>query len=296
MGGDEDSKARGIPFEKQTARIVKALFPSASVKHDIKIRGTLSKVDRQFDVQAADPSGYDYILFECKDHKRPIDVEVIDGFGGKLRDIGGARAAIVSNSSYSEAALNMASEIGIDCLLLVDTNDSSVRARLCATVLVRDAFVVDSGIRVSPALAKVVPTRFKTLELRDRLGSQTSGAEVFARAWNEDFVDHKPGDQEFTFGDLGFVEYRSLQGEWRSTAEVRVVVRVEERCWLGELALIDTEGLYDVRDGSYATTHMTTEALDVANLPTWEAIEPSKAEQVPATLVQYVSPPLVVRD
>jgi hypothetical protein len=287
-------RVKGKRFELVTARVVSGLRPGATVQHDVKIVGTMSKVGRQFDVRVAEPGSYDYLLLECKDHQRPVDVELVEGFGGKLRDVGGKRAAIVSNSGYTKAALNMADALGIDALMLVDTDDPTVQARIYATVLARDAYVEDTGLLVTPQLAGKVSTRFSQLRLFDRSGGERLASEVFTDVWNGRGIPHVAGSHDFTFADFGYVRYVRLDGTESDASELRVRVVVGERCWLGQLQVLSSEGLYDVRNEAYETAGMTLEPLEASRLPEWQPIDCKTAATLQVTLTQWMSTPLLL--
>ncbi len=289
-------KRLGAGFEKRTASILQLLSPSAQISHDVSIVGQLSRVERQFDVRAVDPVAYEYILFECKDRRRPLDVEVVDAFVGKLADIGGSpKAALVSNSRYTQAAMNMASAAGIDCLELVDTRDPKIKAQLRVTVLVRDAFVADLGLLKESVQRHDVPTRLPHLKLHDVDGRETNAADVMVDAWNSQLIPHHVGYHCFSFRALGYPQCATTYDKWISTEDIVVGVEVSERCWRGSLAILNTEGLYNTGDRTYATTSLTTEALDLEDLPRWQPVDPRVAGMLSVSLTQYVSTPLLVR-
>lgn len=117
-------------FEEQTFKVVKQLNPDYSVYHNVEITGKLSKTSRQVDVQLIDPKEYDFVAFECKDYKVPVDIPRIEAFVSKLKDLGTSKGAIVSNSGYTKPAVILAKEWGVDLLNLVDTEDPLIRFKL----------------------------------------------------------------------------------------------------------------------------------------------------------------------
>jgi hypothetical protein len=257
--------------------------------------GLLSRVKRQLDVQLVSPTDYEALTFECKDHARPVDVEVVDAFTGKLRDIGAHRGAIVSNSGYTRAALNMAEGLGIDTLILVDTQDPGIQTKLFVSVSVRDVYVKDVGLLVSPLISSgQVPARLSGLTLFDATGKQETGARVFAAAWNAQAVSRAPGNQVITFETLGYPDYLRVDGSVAHTTELPVGIVVSERCWVGQLEILKSEGLYDVRTHAYETRSLTTEPLDVTDLPSWTEIPCHLTGSLAVTMEVEVATPLVV--
>jgi hypothetical protein len=69
------------------------------------VQRTLSEIGREADAQFVDPNDCDFMAFECKDHALPIDTPLIETFSTRLIDIGAARGAMVSNSGYTEGAV-----------------------------------------------------------------------------------------------------------------------------------------------------------------------------------------------
>lgn len=257
--------------------------------------GLLSRVKRQLDVQLVSPADYEALTFECKDHARPVDVEVVDAFTGKLRDIGARRGAIVSNSGYTKAALNMAEGLGIDTLVLVDTQDPGIQTKLFVSVLVRDVYVKDVGLLAGPLISSgLVTAKLSSLVLFDAAGKHETGARVFAAAWNAEAVSRLPGNHVITFDALGYPEYRRIDGSVTQTTELPVGVVVSERCWVGQLEILKSEGLYDVRSHAYETRSLTTEPLDVTELPTWTEIPCHLTASPAITMEVEVATPLVV--
>ncbi len=128
----------GKYFEKKTAKILQRFNPELQVQHDVKILGKLSNKLRQIDVMI-EPSEFEQLIFECKDHTRPVDLDTFGVFTSILEDIDRkGKAAVVSNSPYSEGVQNMAKAKGIDLLHIVDTNDTQIKTQLRAPALLHD--------------------------------------------------------------------------------------------------------------------------------------------------------------
>ncbi len=294
-GKRQQRSGTGRSFETATARVLKSTRPAARVYANVRIVGRLSRVKRQVDVQVVSPADYEVLHFECKDHARPVDVEVVDAFTGKLRDIGARRGAIVSNSGYTSAALNMAEAVGVDTLALVDTEDPTIEAKIYVTVLVRDTFVREVGVLASPLTASgLVPTRLSQLVLLDASIKRDDAAKVFAKAWNAQGMPMVPGNHVITFDTLGYPRYERLDGSIADTMELPIGAMISQRCWLGELEILKSEGLYDVRTKAYETRSLTTATLDVTQLPSWTAVPCRPSFPVAVTMEVDVATPLVV--
>ncbi len=268
---------RGRWFEHATWRILGRLRGPASVYQNVRIYGRLSKVSREVDVQQVDPTNYEFVAFECKDHARPLHVEKVEAFATKLVDIGAAKGAIVSNSGFSPAALNVAEALGIDTLALVDTDEPAIKTRIAATTLVRDLFV--AGIRIVMPSGRQPPRSADDLLLLKALWKEEEASRVIAAAWNDRRIPHQPGFHTATLAAWGFIKWRT-GGSEGSVQEITLSVRVDERCSLGELAILESQGLYDVRTKQYESRNFRTEFLDVAVLPTWSRLSSAEADEL----------------
>lgn len=90
--------------------MLKALDPSAKVVHDEHVVGRLSGAQRQIDVLATGKVvGLEItVAVECKRHRRPSSIEVVDQFIGKILDIGADRGILYSYSGFSSNAVSRA--------------------------------------------------------------------------------------------------------------------------------------------------------------------------------------------
>ncbi|MEU6652743.1 restriction endonuclease [Streptomyces sp. NPDC046900] len=97
-------------YELRVKELLEALGDSASVAHNKHIVGRISGIPRQVDVllngdMAKQPIR---VAVEVKYKTRPIDIEVIDGFVGKLLDMGVERGVIYSKSGFTDGAVGRA--------------------------------------------------------------------------------------------------------------------------------------------------------------------------------------------
>jgi hypothetical protein len=90
--------------------MLNALDPEAEVVHDEHVAGRLSGTRRQVDVLATGKVvGLAItVAVECKRHRRPSSIEVVDQFIGKILDIGADRGILYSYSGFSNSAVSRA--------------------------------------------------------------------------------------------------------------------------------------------------------------------------------------------
>ncbi|MDI5977981.1 restriction endonuclease [Amycolatopsis magusensis] len=108
--GQADKSKHGNPwwqrYEISIHEMLSAFDPAAFVRHNTQIPGRFSQVPRQIDVWATGTviGQQISVAVECKMQKRPVDVQIIDAFIGKLLDIGADRGVIYSYSGFSNGA------------------------------------------------------------------------------------------------------------------------------------------------------------------------------------------------
>ncbi len=268
-------------FEESSFNIVKSLNPQAQVYKNIQIQGQLSKVKRQVDVQLVKPEEYQFIAFECKDHKRPLDVPVVEAFNTKLRDVGAKKGAIVSNSPFTKAAENMASELGIDLLALVDTKNKNVRGKLFASLLLSDTFVKSFRLRLKSSSPKILlPLDIREVVFVNERDQKGTAYEIFALLWNENetSLSREPGVYEYRPPNPKEKRIIGLDGEIIIPDEIVFVYEVVEKHFAGQIEVIETQGLYNVKEKSYQTRSMQTAPIVAYEIEkTWPEIPAEEA-------------------
>lgn len=246
----------GKEFENSSARIISKLNPKSQIIQNVQIKGRLSEVSREVDLQLVDPGSFDLIAFECKDKKRTIDVPVIEAFHTKCLDIGAQRKAIVSNSPYSAGAKTMASKLGIKLLHLVDTNDDAIRSQLKAPAFLADSWCrgFNIGIGTIEQMRMNDPLDPDEVTLIDSQGNQISAYSLFARLWNTNDTGliQEPGTHKYEVPP----EYKRLldaDGKVINLTQLTFSYRVEKLFFQGSLDITETTGLYNVESNSYQT-------------------------------------------
>jgi hypothetical protein len=92
-------------FEIEVAALLGSYDSVAQVEHDVTVSGA-SGVERQVDVMVTGEVGPARIRIavECKRHKRPCDISVVDAFIGVCLDLGVDRGMLYSVSGFTSGA------------------------------------------------------------------------------------------------------------------------------------------------------------------------------------------------
>ncbi|MDT0394229.1 restriction endonuclease [Streptomyces edwardsiae] len=98
-------------YEKQVADLLTEVDPSASVQHNQMVPGWISGVPRQVDVLVdGSIAGQSVrVVVEAKCRGRRLTIEAVDGFVGRLLDLGAERGIIYSAADFSDGAILRAS-------------------------------------------------------------------------------------------------------------------------------------------------------------------------------------------
>ncbi|MDD2823230.1 MAG: restriction endonuclease [Candidatus Daviesbacteria bacterium] len=270
-------------FEDTSHSVLQSLNPQSQVYKNVHIEGNLSKVKRQVDIQLVKPEMYEFIAFECKDHERSLDVPVIEAFNTKLRDIGAAKGAVVSNSPYTEAARNMASALGIDLLNLIDSRNKSIRARVFANLLLSDTSVKSFRLRIKSASPRInLPPDWRNIIFIDDQGKRGTAYQIFAWLWNEldSSLRKVPGVYEYRPPSPENKKLIDINGEIIIPSEIVFIYEVVEKHYAGQIEIIETQGLYNVKEKSFQTRSMQTEPIIPYNIETkWPEISIEDADK-----------------
>lgn len=261
---------KGKLFESATKKVVEKLHPTQEVLSNVTVFGKFSKHQREIDVKLVDPSNYEFISFECKDHKRPVDVGLVESFITKLQDIQAKKGAIVSNSGFTPSAENVAESFGVDTLALVDTGNKKIKSKIFASMLIEEIYIKYFNIELSTSTIKrfSVPTDHYRLKIKAPSGANDTAYKIFARLWNEGDspLSLEPGAYEYKFEKQHHIQMLSNEGVWIDLDKLSFNYEVRKRYFQGKIEMIDTCGLYDVRRKTYQTKSMSTSMINPSEL------------------------------
>jgi hypothetical protein len=264
-------KNDGKYFERKSHAIISRLNPGKDVIPNVRIVGKLSETSRQLDVIQRDPGEYDFIAFECKDESGAIGTPTVEGYYTKLMDVGAKHGAIVSNTSYSRGARRTASKLKIDLLNLVDTDDDKIKTQLIAPTAVIHERVTQWGVGFSSQ----PPSRVMDGDLSKLKLGASDGQEKTLSALANDLWQEMANDPDVKEGvrDVGLDGLSAEVGGTRvplPRVTIRFDIAFERR--LGHQNITQSQGIFNVREGSYQTSHMAVGEFSEDIFKTWEPV------------------------
>ncbi|MFM9839710.1 MAG: restriction endonuclease [Cyclobacteriaceae bacterium] len=115
----------GKEYEVLIETLYKKLDPESIIKRNDKIYGYDSKIYREIDISIKHQFGPHEVLMivQAKDHKYPIDVNVIGEFSTVIKDVRANKGVLISPKGFTNAALTVAKSHNIDTLTGHDLNN-----------------------------------------------------------------------------------------------------------------------------------------------------------------------------
>jgi len=242
-------------YQSKTYKTLKRLKPKSEVEHDVYQKGRLSKSKRQIDVAVDRKIKNDFIVYECKDQKRPIDTPEIEKLNTKLKDVQSKNGAVVSNSRFTSGAKNMARALGINLYNLIDAKDKNIVPQPYAKVFLEDTYLKSYGLTFSSndSNAKLATvTKPTEIYFKNPKGGFYSTYDIIRMLWNKGKdLTYKPGSYMYhpirIIGDVGL---------WIKKQEIvakKIAFRyvVDKRNHIAKVKIVEARGLYNVEEGTF---------------------------------------------
>ena len=107
-------------YELYVTRHFQKLFPEASISHDIKRMGVVSRTERQIDIliEQAIAGITLTVVVDCKFFNRKITINHVESFLSFLRDVKASKGILITNVGYTKGAKKRA---------IYDTQDIELR-------------------------------------------------------------------------------------------------------------------------------------------------------------------------
>lgn len=122
-------------YEIYITRHFQRLFPTASIQHNVRQQGLMSKVSRQIDILIEGKlAGFDLkIVIDCKYFNKKVDVKTVESFISFLQDLKVSKGILITNKGFTQAALNRATYDTQDIeLRIINYDDLEAFQNFCA--------------------------------------------------------------------------------------------------------------------------------------------------------------------
>ena len=117
----------GTEYQELVALVAKALDPKAAIRTGQWIEGPDGDREVDVEVRGSVDGAPHFIHIECKDWKRPVDIQAIDNLESKRHDLSADAAMLFSNSGFTKNALRKAERVGIDAVSAMAIGNKLVR-------------------------------------------------------------------------------------------------------------------------------------------------------------------------
>jgi hypothetical protein len=262
-------KSDGKEYEKIVAAIHKQFAGNASISEDQEVIGKSGR-PRQIDVAIHSAIlGYSvFIVVECKDYKRRVDVGKIDELIGKIEDVGADKGVLVSDSGFTEGAIQRARQDGrIQLSSVIDVQNEKLKSKVYIPCMVEYRYpLVQFSINETGIVPFSIDGMFMD-DLRTR----------FIHKWNNDELDTELGEHEIS---------ETLKDTPEQKLTVGYKYEVRRKLYFKELGMEKAKGIYNHTDGSFTTNEILMERIDNADVQAnWQKIDETNIPKVSMWLV-----------
>jgi len=241
-------KNSGKWFEGKTIEVLRKFYKGLPIHGEKRIE-TSYDGHRKIDIGVYNPGNHDYIVFECKDEKRPIGPKALDQVVAiKNHGKGVTRVAVVSNNKYTPDTIKYAARENIDLFNLINPEEKRLRPVLTVPTLHTfiwlamfeyKCILFDQEIEIYNAPEKVI------------LDNDGTVLEIARRLWNNETWERKQGRYKYKYENFNMAQ--SLENGIKIVPVDNIVFTYEviSKSFLYSAPLVKGEGLYDVAKGRF---------------------------------------------
>lgn len=279
-------------FEELAYSIQKELAGDAEIKLDDSIIGKDSKKSRQIDISIRKIISPHKILIviDCKDYKTPVDVNVVEEFATKLRDVMANKGAIISANGFTEAAINLALAYGIDTFRLVDTKSVVWKSYASVPILIESTFLQAYQLIFKDFQSLPANIDYRFLEVFDDKDNKIGVIEdLIIKKWENNEIKHEPGQPEVLIGENVFV--KPTEEKIKITIIARCIIKKE--FYLGNVP-VHLKGFQDLQKGGVITKNLITKQINIPQIrdgkeKNWKKIEDPQKLAAKPFMILYMS-------
>ncbi|MHB8172431.1 MAG: restriction endonuclease [Thermincolia bacterium] len=266
-------------FELLVKRIQEQLAPNATITHDDKVMGKKSGILRQIDISVRTKVGqYEiFVAVDCKDYNKPVDVKDVEMFAGLVDDVQANKGALISYKGFTEAARKIADHKGIDLYKLVDAESKDWPVYLSAPVICDLRGIKNYRIKIQSSydaplfIPNTDPRLISIYDEEKNLIGQIG--ELFKQKWNDGELEDTVGIHPYKLIKV----YINYDGNFYPL-DIIIEYEVTSRLFLGQVDILELQGLHDERTGAIHTKGITFDKIDFIDVEhDWKMIDSAEA-------------------
>lgn len=196
-------KNSGKWFEGKTIEVLKGIYKDSLIHGEKRIE-TSYNGHRKVDIGVNNPGNHDYIIFECKDEKKPVGPKALDQVVAiKNYCKGVTKVAVVSNNGYTPDTIKYAACESIDLFNLINPEEKRLRPVLIIPTLHTfiwlamfeyKCFLFDQDLKIYNAPDKVT------------LDNDGNVFEIAKKLWNNCIWERKSGRYEYNYENFNMAQ------------------------------------------------------------------------------------------
>ena len=277
-------------YEDLVAHVQSELAPDAEVLQDQLLPGSLTGTDRQIDVLIRQHVGQYEVLvvIDCKDWRRPVDVNGVGQFIDVVKDVGANKGVMVAAAGFSRAAKERAQRAGIELYRVVDPGDHDWKADVTIPAVVDLRRLDKFSLRFSGVgRFKLYPQDVRFMTVYDDSGEvMGSVQDLLSKRWREEGIPTEPGVHE----EIHLAEedtYLKSDGEFHRVG-LQATVIVTRELYFAQVPITEVKGFQDEIQGGVIARSFVTAGIDTLHIERdWDRIE-SVEELAVRPLITFV--------
>ena len=231
---------------------------------------------RQIDVLIRQQVGqYELVIvMDCKDWKRPIDVNGVGQFIELVKDVRANKGVMVAATGFSGPAKTRAQKAGIDLYRVVDPGDHDWKAYVTIPAVADLRKPETFQLRVSGSSRfRLYPQDFRGMVVYDKEGESLGTVlELLDERWAASDIPYEPGTHEairLTEHDAHLLSDGELH-----KVELAATITVSQELYFKQLEVTEIAGFQDEIQGGIVAREFVTAGIHIPTIEEdWERIQ-----------------------
>jgi hypothetical protein len=285
----------GREFELLIEKIYKEMSPEATIVRNDKIHGFDSGINREIDlsIRSRIANHEVLIIVQAKDYSGKVDINVVGEFVTVMKDVRASKGILICNGGFTEGAIKLATNQGIDLCSAHDANSKKWKLELKIPILLKEftkKIKMSMAFKVNEAFVELnkKPIQF-VLYLNKPQYTFDNGNTSIGYL---DLLISQTG--KFTFVEIGDHHFNLLNDNMMFIIEdilipvIKFDVTITQNCDY-YLKYVDAEEYRGIKNHStqlFSSSHLTFKT-ELNNIPdnTWKKIDSDQLAITPATII-----------